>query len=114
MSWLFYGALGFLMTHELDAIDKKEWRLLPGLCWLDDVWGYRMFVWLHVPLFGWVLSLADHPTFRLGMSAFCVVHLFLHLLLRKHPSHLFDDWWSWGLIVGAGVCGAGFILHALH
>ena len=48
--WGFWG-LAFLMTHELDAINCQEWRMLPLLNFLDDNIGYQVFTILHVPVF---------------------------------------------------------------
>jgi hypothetical protein len=39
--WGFWG-LVFLMSHELDAVNCQEWRMLPLLNFLDDNFGYQM------------------------------------------------------------------------
>lgn len=106
----FFLALGFLFTHELDAIRCKEWLMFPLTSWLDDERGYLAFTFLHVPLFAWVLwSLAFtplHSGLMRSWDIFCIVHLGLHILFLKHPENRFTSWFSWGIIVGAAVCGA--------
>jgi hypothetical protein len=110
----FYAGLSLILTHELDAVRRREWRIFPGLARLDDETGYALFTALHVPLFLallWALfdgglerGLAD------GLSAFFVVHVGLHLLALRHPRNEFTGLLSWAAIGGAGLCG---VLHLL-
>jgi len=39
----FYVSMGFMATHELDAIQRREWRLLFLGAPLDDVTAFRLF-----------------------------------------------------------------------
>lgn len=106
----FFAVLSLLLTHELDAVRQREWRIFPGLALLDDEAGYLAFTALHVPLFlallwglfggGLNRGLAD------GLSAFAIVHVGLHLLALRHPENRFTSALSWALIGGAGLCGA--------
>ena len=52
--WGFWG-LAFLMSHELDAVNCQEWRMLPLLNFLGDNVGYQVFTILHVPIFAAIL-----------------------------------------------------------
>jgi hypothetical protein len=49
--FFFYLALTLIIIHEMDAIRCTEWRIFPGLSLPDDVWGFRIFMLAHVPLF---------------------------------------------------------------
>ena len=55
---LFYLAFSGLITHELDAVHKHEWRLLFVLRSMADAPACRAFVLLRVPLFAVLLWLA--------------------------------------------------------
>ena len=109
--WLFLLGYGLLATHELDAVLRAEWRVLPGLSLLDDAAARPWFVWLHVPLFalltGWVGSantaLRRHA--RHGISLFLVVHAGLHLLFSGHRHYDFHGATSGLLIFGGALCG---------
>ncbi len=110
----FFLALGFLFTHELDAIRCKEWLIFPLTSWLDDERGYVAFTLLHIPLFTWIYwSVASMPLNQGLVSSwdiFCLVHLGLHIVFLKHPENRFNTPFSWIIIAGAAVCGALDIL----
>ena len=113
---LFYAMLAFLFTHELDAVKRHEWRVLPLTSFLPDVTGERVFIWLHVPLFFAILwGVRDDPnqTFGQFLSAFSVVHIGLHWLFRNHPRYEFNTVGAWSLILAAGFFG-GLHLIAVH
>ncbi len=100
-----------LLTHEMDAIRCKEWRIFPGTSRLGDEAGYRVFTALHIPLYALLLwGLAGDGTMTrglvIGLDAFFVIHLFLHLFLRNLPSNGFNSVFSRALFLGAGSCGA--------
>ena len=46
---LFYLGFSLLACHELDAVARHEWRLLPVLNKLNDDSGLIVFVLLHIP-----------------------------------------------------------------
>jgi hypothetical protein len=110
----FYASLAFLLAHELDAVDRHEWRLLPVLRWLPDGIAGRLFVLLHVPLFAAVIALLTHPSprtrrrSRLALAAFAVVHAGLHVRFDDHPDYEFDVRSSRLLVHGAAAAG---LLH---
>lgn len=113
----FLLALSLLLVHEMDAIRCKEWRVLPLTSWMEDEAGYVAFTALHVPLYALLLwGLAGHGASRglvLGLDAFFVVHVGLHLLFIRHPEYRFRSVLSWSLILGSGLFGALDLLASL-
>ena len=107
----FYAVLALLFAHELDAVERHEWRLFPGLRSLSDGLAARLFVLLHVPLFLVVFRLATHPSarvrrrFRFVIDAFAVVHAGLHVRFADRPEYEFDGLSSRVLIHGAALAG---------
>lgn len=93
----------------MDAIRCKEWRILPGLSLLKENAGHIVFVIAHIPLFFFLLwkltNGSDTETFRTVFNFFLIAHVFLHLLFLKHKNNEFQDWISWSIIIGSGVCG---------
>jgi hypothetical protein len=112
----FYAVLALLFAHELDAVERHEWRLLPGLRSLPDGLAGRLFVLLHVPLFLALFRLATHPSprvrrrFRFALDAFAVLHAVLHRRFRGHPDYEFDGPTSRALVHGAALAG---LVHLL-
>ncbi len=108
---LFYTALALLFTHELDAVQRREWRLLFGLRRLDDQRGFELFTLLHVPLFAVLLWLAAHSSpavrlaFQVGMDLFLIIHAGLHKQLDQRALYEFNNPLSAVLIYGAGAVG---------
>ncbi len=99
--------LVFILMHEMDAIRCKEWRIFPGLSFLNDKFGLIVFVFLHIPLFYWVLYefQSNGEGFRIGFNYFLIIHLVLHLLFLMHKKNEFKDWISWIIISGAAFFG---------
>jgi hypothetical protein len=107
--------VGFLVTHELDAVKRHEWRIFPVLGLLTDKAGERIFIWLHVPIFAVLLFLADGNAVnrvRVGLAAFAIVHVGLHWICRTHPANEFNNASSWALILGTGAMGATYLVAA--
>ena len=108
---LFFAiAFSCLLTHEMDAIRLREWKIFPILTALPDEQGYTVFTALHVPLYGlllWALLSPDAsaPVIN-GLDIFCIVHVGLHMIFRNHRHNQFQSWFSWALILGAGLAGA--------
>lgn len=101
----------FLLTHEMDAIRCKEWRIFPVTSRMGGEAGYIAFTALHVPIYAlllWGLFGGDGVNRGLiaGLDVFFVVHAFLHLLLRNLPNNHFGSVFSWTLILEAGMFGA--------
>jgi hypothetical protein len=106
----FYGGLSFILTHEMDAVRCREWRIFPLTSRLTGPNGYLVFTALHVPLYlllfnGLFANPAPDPALIRGLDLFFIVHVVLHLLFRKHPENRFTSAFSWLLIAGAGLCG---------
>lgn len=119
-SLLFYLGLGFICTHELDAMTHQEWRLLYVLRGLPEAVARDAFVALHVPLFAaliWATHLPRAPwreAARLALMIFLMIHLGLHWRLSDHPLHSFDSPLSWALIGGGAFCGLAYTLLVLR
>jgi hypothetical protein len=107
--FFLFASLGFLFTHELDAIRCKEWRIFPATSFLPDDVGYVVFTLLHVPLFAVacyaISNLNAHTNVVRAWDIFSIVHIGLHILFLRHPENRFTTFVSWFLIVGAGACG---------
>ncbi len=114
MASIFYFAMfALFVTHELDAVKRHEWRILPIISFLKEGIGEQVFIWIHVPLlvglfyFG---ALDSSTTTAKGLSTFAIIHVALHWIFRNHPKHEFNDFGSWALIIGAGLFGAAHLL----
>ncbi len=104
----FYLGLTFILMHEMDAVRCKEWRIFPGLSLLNDIWGYRIFMLAHIPLFFFLfrgLAQPDNGRLIFGLDVFFVIHVVLHALFLIHKKNEFKDWISWTIILGAGMFG---------
>lgn len=109
---LYYSMIGAFFTHELDAVKRHEWRVLPLLRALPERFGEQVFIWLHVPLFALLLWGGDgdrESATRVGLAAFSVIHVGLHFIFRRHPAYEFNNPSSWGLILLAGALGAIYL-----
>jgi hypothetical protein len=109
MSIWFVAALSLLLTHEMDAVRRHEWRVLPLTAWIeDDERGFLAFTALHVPLYVVLLGafFGGHTPTIIVFDIFCIVHVGLHLLFMRHPAYAFNNPFSWSLIGGAGIAGA--------
>lgn len=103
----YFLGLVFILIHEMDAIRCKEWRIFPGLSFLNDKVGLILFTFLHIPLLYWIIveTTAKNENFRLGFDYFLIIHFAFHLLFLMHKKNEFKDWISWVIIIGAGLCG---------
>ena len=108
---LFYLGVAFLLTHELDAIQRHEWRIFPIIRKLKDEIAYYWFTILHVPLFVLLLCLICHPSekirfwFQLSMDVFFIVHMVLHKLLNSDKNCEFVGAFSKAIIFSVGIVG---------
>ena len=115
-AFLYYVAFAGFIAHELDAVDKHEWRLLFVLRRLPDEAARRVFVLLHVPLFAVLLWLAGHPDAAvrfwtmLSFDAFLIVHAALHWRLSGDPRYEFNTGHSRLLIFGTAALAAAHLL----
>jgi hypothetical protein len=113
---VYYAMLAAFVTHELDAVKRHEWRVLPLTSFLPERIGEQVFIWIHLPLLLAVLWFGERSAtmdgFRFGLATFAVVHIGLHWLFRKHPAYEFNNPGSWGLILLTGVLGAAYVAGA--
>lgn len=110
---LYYSLIGAFFTHELDAVKRHEWRVLPLLRALPERLGEQVFIWLHVPLFALLLWGGDgdlESATRVGLAGFSIVHVGLHFIFRRHPAYEFNNPSSWGLILLTGLLGAIYLV----
>ena len=107
-SWTFSFCLAFLISHELDAVTAKEWRILPGLSLVDDKAAEFWFVALHVPLSALLLLGLLGPnqaSWIRGIDLFAIAHAGAHLAYLRDPRNGFGRPLSWLLIGGAAAMG---------
>ncbi len=115
--WFLLG-LGFICTHELDAVQQHEWRLLYVLRGFAEPLAGQLFIALHLPLFALLVWLTHHrqprlrEAARMALMAFLIVHVGLHLRLSDHALYSFHAPLSRLLIFGGGVCGLLYLLRA--
>lgn len=114
--FFFYIGFAALATHELDAVSKHEWRVLPLTSWLPDEYGFLVFLFFHIPLFAilaWLIANSNQTVryrSRLGVSIFLIVHGVLHLLFAGHRLYEFTSAYSNMLIFGGALCGLTHIV----
>lgn len=113
---LYYAMVGAFFTHELDAVKRHEWRIFPLIKLLPEKQGEQVFIWLHIPLFALLLWGGDgepmNPT-RIGLTAFAIIHVRLHFLLRHHRAYEFNNLSSWSLIVLTGALGIFYLVAVM-
>jgi heme/copper-type cytochrome/quinol oxidase subunit 3 len=113
--FIFYLGMGALFTHEIDAMQNHEWRVLPILRMLPDELGMAVFVVAHVPIFAILISLVASANVRVRsrsrffISGFLVLHGLLHALFVSHPNYEFSSVLSNTLIFGGAVFGAIYL-----
>jgi hypothetical protein len=115
-TFFFYTTLALFFTHELDAVQQAEWRLLYVLRSLPPESAATWFIALHVPLFVAILWLTHHRSVRtremsrILLAAFCIVHAGLHFRLRDDQLSSFSSPLSLSLIYGAALTSAAYLL----
>ncbi|MEO0564916.1 MAG: DUF6713 family protein [Chloroflexota bacterium] len=114
METLFFLNIALIFAHELDAIYRHEWRFFQALLGLSERMSdeafYRVFTALHIPLLVVILWAAPSRAFQIGFDIFLMIHLGLHIGLRRHPLIDFNNPFSFALIGAAALGGA---LHLL-
>ena len=116
---LFFMGVSSLLLHEMDAIHKKEWRLLFVLRRLPDDGALRWFIVLHGPLLVALMVLvaaSDSATVRWvegGVDAFLIVHAGLHERLGSHGEVAFANVFSRSLIWSSAGFGALHIAYLI-
>ncbi len=111
---LFYLGLALLTYHELDAVARHEWRILPGLSLLDDGPAMAVFILAHIPLFAILFWLTGHRVDAIRdrsqfvVDLFLVIHGFIHFALSGHPLYEFKPPIETITVYGGAIIG---ILH---
>jgi hypothetical protein len=106
---LFYLAFAGLLSHELDAVHKHEWRLLFVLRNMPDEQARDAFILIHVPALVLLLWLLNHSDIAvrtpamLALDGFMVIHAGLHWRLSSNPKYEFNAPISRLLIFGTAV-----------
>lgn len=119
MDALFALALSGLLAHELDAVHRREWRLLFVLRRMEEDRARRWFIALHVPLVAAILWAVGSPheavrhAAMLSLDAFMVVHAGMHARLSGHPIYEFRGTLSNGLIYGTAVVATIHLVGSL-
>lgn len=93
--------ISLLYVHELDAVRKREWRMMLLSDRVDDEIAFRIFAALHVPLFAVVFWFMESRFSLLYwfVSGFGVFHFLLHSLFRKHVENRMRNVFSRTIIV---------------
>lgn len=110
--WLFALSFALLISHELDAMIREEWLLLPGFDRLSADRVADVFNLVHVPIFAlliWLTTTAG-PTWRrrtmMGVEVFVIGHAVAHTLLRGNADYRFEAPVETITVYGAAVVGA--------
>jgi len=112
----FYTGLALVFTHELDAVANHEWRVLPLVNRLPDDYGFSLFLFLHIPLFAFLVALVASTNkkirsrSRIGISLFLIIHGVLHALFIGSLNYEFTSFSSNILIFGGAVTGMAYLL----
>ncbi len=113
--WLFAVSLSLLISHELDAMIRKEWELLPGFGGLADSTAADIFNLLHVPLFALILvgimsgSTRTRRRTATGVELFLIGHAIAHTALRGADEYLFEAPVETITVYGAAAVGFGHL-----
>lgn len=119
MDLLFSLCLALLITHQLDAVRARIWRVLPVLNGMSEETGRAIFILAHIPLLlallEWCWS-ADGDVsgfWRFVVAVFGPLNLGLHRLLAQHPYYDFHAPLSRGLILAYAAAGGLYVLLTL-
>jgi hypothetical protein len=113
---LFHVGLAALFTHELDAIQQREWRLLYVLRQLPDGAAAFWFIALHPPLFAAISYFAFHRRSGLQqysrrvLCIFFLLHAGLHWRLMGDQLAPFASALSLTLIHVCGLMGGLYLV----
>lgn len=109
MITLCFGlVIAFLIVHELDAVNRHEWRIFPLVQNLPEQLAKQIFLWAHLPItlvLLWIWSAGATSAAAMALSVFSIGHVVLHWVFRRHPRNEFVAVAGWAPILGAGAFG---------
>lgn len=114
--FLFYVGLALFACHELDAVGRHEWRLLPIFSSFDDHIGLVAFVLAHIPLFTFLFWATGHQSetirgrSQLGVDGFLVTHAVIHFALSGHSLYEFEAPVETITVYGGAIVGLAHVL----
>ncbi|WP_313893260.1 DUF6713 family protein [Psychrobacillus sp.] len=110
---LFLFNLSLFLLHEMDAVRRSEWTLFIVLKDMEDAKAYKVFTFIHLPLYTIILTLLFSQyqiiTFWL-LDIFLIIHAILHLFFEKHHRNGFKNTFSRSIIYFMGVLAAIHLL----
>ncbi len=116
---VFYLGLGLLFTHEMDAMQNHEWRVLPLIRSMAENTGEFVFLVAHVPIFALTIMFAaslNQKTRLLTQKVACtflIIHAVLHFAFSAHSNYEFSSGLSNYLIYGAALCGFAYFVRTV-
>jgi len=116
---LFFVGVSLLLMHEMDAIDKEEWRLMFVLRKLPRERALRWFITLHFPIFvGLLFLVAAGPSATTrwvegGVDLFLIVHAVLHENLSRTGDESFANSYSHTVILSAAAFAVAHLVYLL-
>lgn len=112
-AFVFWTGFALLLGHEMDAMVRHEWRLLPGFSAIaDDALARDLFTLAHIPLYAVLIWLAGHTRAVLrtrtqwGIDLFLVAHGAVHFILSDHRLYEFEPPVETITVYGAALVGA--------
>lgn len=86
---LFLFNLSLFLLHEMDAIRRSEWKLFLVLQDMDDAKAYKVFTFIHLPLYTIILALlfSQYQTITFWvLDIFFMIHAILHFFSKSTPA----------------------------
>lgn len=98
---LIWINLSLLYIHEMDAVHKREWKMMIFFNRINDETAHRLFTAAHFFLFlgiFWLIEYRFEFIFWF-INIFLVMHLFLHIVFRKHAENRMGNMFSRSVIM---------------
>jgi hypothetical protein len=118
-SFTYPITLSLFTTHEIDAINNHEWRVLPLTSWMTEDIGRNVFILSHIPLVYFIILLSSHKNDKIksytrnSIATFAIVHGFLHLYYSDNKYYEFSSSLSISLIVLTSLMGVIQLIEEL-
>jgi len=114
---IFLTGFSLLLTHELDAMIRSEWRLLPFIKNMPDETGMNIFILGHIPIFAAGIALISslnnrtRNISRIGFAIFFIFHGILHFLFKavNFPEYDFNSVLSRLIIYSCSFFGIAYL-----